>query len=52
MVNLTVGARFKQGRYTPVLKIMNLLNQEIQQHVFGDVMRMSIVGELRIQLPK
>lgn len=52
MVNLTVGARFKQGRYTPVLKIMNLLNQEIQQHVFGDVMRISIVGELRIQLPK
>jgi len=52
MVNLTVGARFKQGRYTPVLKIMNLFNQEIQQHVFGDVMRISIVGELRIQLPK
>ena len=52
MVNLTAGFRLKQGRYTPVVKVMNLFNQEVQQHVFGDVMRISFVAELRIQLPK
>jgi outer membrane receptor protein involved in Fe transport len=52
MVNVTAGLRLQKGRYTPVLKIMNLFNQEIQQHVFGDVLRRSIVFELRVALPK
>ena len=30
------------------LKIINLFDQEIQQHVFGDVMRRQMVGELRV----
>ena len=39
-------------RYTAMLKITNLTNEEIMQHVFGDVMRRQIVGELRVSLPK
>jgi hypothetical protein len=29
------------------LKINNLGNQEVQQHIFGDVVRRQIVGEAR-----
>ncbi|HUL74406.1 MAG TPA: TonB-dependent receptor [Vicinamibacterales bacterium] len=52
MVNLNIGARFANGRVSPVLKVTNLFNQQIQQHIFGDVIRRAVVGELRIQLPK
>ena len=30
------------------LKITNLFDEEILQHVFGDVMRRQVVGELRV----
>jgi hypothetical protein len=30
------------------LKIRNLFDEEILQHVFGDVTRRQIVGELRV----
>jgi outer membrane receptor protein involved in Fe transport len=50
-VNLTAGMNFG-GKYTVALKILNLTNEEIQQHIFGDIMRRQISGELRINLPK
>jgi iron complex outermembrane receptor protein len=50
-VNLSAGLRFGR-RYTAVLKITNLTNEEIMQHVFGDVMKRQIAGELRVSLPK
>jgi hypothetical protein len=31
-----------------VLKVTNLLNDEIQQHIFGDVSKLQMVGELRV----
>ena len=37
------------GQGVTTLKGTNLLNEEIQQHVFGDIMKMSLVGELRFQ---
>lgn len=52
MVNLSGGVRFQNGRYTPVLKITNLFDQQVQQHVFGDVIRRAVVFELRVALPK
>ena len=51
MVNLTVGARFA-GKYSAALKITNLFDEEVLQHVFGDIIRRQIVGELRVNLPK
>ena len=36
-----------QGRVTTMVKGTNLLNQDIQQHVFGDIIKRSIVGEVR-----
>ncbi|HET9272038.1 MAG TPA: TonB-dependent receptor, partial [Vicinamibacterales bacterium] len=50
-VNLTAGINFAR-RYTAALKITNLTNEEIMQHIFGDVIRRQIVGELRVALPK
>ncbi len=51
-VNFTVGMRWQGGRYSAALKCMNLGNQQIQQHVFGDIMRRQVIGEFRVQLPR
>lgn len=51
-VNMMAGMHFSNNRYTASLKITNLFNEEIMQHVFGDVMRRQILGELRVNLPK
>jgi iron complex outermembrane receptor protein len=50
-VNLSAGMNFAR-RYTAALKITNLTNEAIMQHIFGDVIRRQIVGELRVALPK
>ena len=52
MVNLAVGRTFQGNRYTGTLKITNLFNQDVQQHIFGDVMKRSVVGELKVRLPR
>ena len=49
-VNLTLGAKFQGGRYAAALKITNLTNRQIQQHVFGDVVKRQIVGEIKLNL--
>ena len=33
---------------TTSVKVTNLLNQDIQQHIFGDLMKRSVMGELKI----
>ncbi|HUF48066.1 MAG TPA: TonB-dependent receptor [Vicinamibacterales bacterium] len=48
MVNLTVGRKWQNGRYATALKVVNLANQEIQQHIFGDVLKRQVVGELAV----
>jgi iron complex outermembrane receptor protein len=48
LVNLGLGARWRGERITTALKITNLANQAVQQHVFGDVMRRQVVGEVRL----
>lgn len=45
MLNASIGRRWADGRLVTSLKGTNLLNQGIQQHVFGDVLRRSIVAE-------
>lgn len=49
LVNLGVGARWADNRVTTALKITNLANQEVMQHVFGDVLKRQIVGEVRFE---
>jgi outer membrane receptor protein involved in Fe transport len=48
MVNASFGVKFADGRYQALLKGTNLFNSEIQQHVFGDILRMSVSAEVRI----
>ena len=49
MVNGSVGAKWMKGRVTTMVKVTNLLNQDIQQHVFGDILKRSVVFEVRIK---
>ncbi len=49
LVNASIGARWADGKVTTTIKSTNLLNQEVQQHVFGDILKRTVVGELRFQ---
>jgi iron complex outermembrane receptor protein len=48
MVNAGIGARWMEDRLTTSLKVINLGNAEVQQHVFGDVLKRQFVGEVRV----
>jgi len=48
LVNGTVGVRWYDNRITTSLKVTNLGNQEVQQHIFGDILKRQIVGEVRV----
>jgi outer membrane receptor protein involved in Fe transport len=49
MLNASVGVRWADGKVTTMLKGTNLANETIQQHVFGDILKRSIMGEVRLQ---
>ncbi len=49
LVNAGVGVRWgADDRITTSVKVTNLANQSIMQHVFGDITRRQIAGELRV----
>jgi outer membrane receptor protein involved in Fe transport len=47
MVNGSVGVRWAGGKVTTTLKGTNLLNEDIMQHVFGDILKRSVTAEVR-----
>ncbi len=47
MVNATVGMKFAQGKAQFSLRGTNLLDQKIMQHIYGDILRIAVVAELR-----
>ncbi len=47
MVNATIGVKFADGKASLSLRAMNLLNEKILQHIYGDLMRRAVVAELR-----
>ena len=49
MVNGSVGAKWMNGRLTGMIKVTNLLNQDIQQHVFGDILKRTVSFEVRVR---
>jgi outer membrane receptor protein involved in Fe transport len=51
MVNGSFGVRWADGRITTLVRGTNLFNRNIQQHVFGDIVKASVVGEVRVNLP-
>jgi outer membrane receptor protein involved in Fe transport len=49
MVNASFGVRWADGKVTTMVKGTNLLNEDIRQHIFGDVIKRTLVGEVRFQ---
>jgi len=50
VVNVSGGVRWGGGgKYMAMLKISNLANTPIQNHVFGDILKRQIAGELRVR---
>lgn len=48
LVNIGAGIRWADERVTTSLKIINLTNEEVMQHIFGDVLKRQVVGEVRL----
>ena len=49
MVNGTLGARWMNNKLTTSVKVTNLFNQDIQQHVFGDILKRMVVFEVKVR---
>jgi outer membrane receptor protein involved in Fe transport len=49
LVNGGFGVKWAANRVTTSVKVFNLLNKEIHEHVFGDILKRQVVGELRVQ---
>ena len=47
-VNGAFGVRFMGNKLQTTIKVINLLNDDIQSHVFGDIMKRQVVGEVRV----
>ena len=47
LVNGAFGVRWAGEKVVTSLKITNIGNAEVQQHIFGDVLRRQVVGEVR-----
>jgi outer membrane receptor protein involved in Fe transport len=48
-VNGAFGVRLLQNKATATIKVINLTDENIQSHVFGDIMKRQVLGELRFQ---
>jgi iron complex outermembrane receptor protein len=48
MVNATLGWKWAEGKVVTSLKGTNLLNKTIQQQVYGDIIKLGVVFEVRI----
>ena len=49
MVGASARLRLLDGRIQPSVQVLNLLNQEVQNHIFGDVLRRQIMGAIRFR---
>ena len=49
MVNGSIGARWFREKLTTSVKVTNLFNQDIQQHVFGDILKRMVVFEVKVR---
>ena len=47
MLNGSFGVKWNGGKVTTIVKSTNLTNADIQQHVFGDIIKRSVVAEVR-----
>jgi outer membrane receptor protein involved in Fe transport len=47
-VNGAFGVKFLNDKLTTSIKVINLLNEDIQSHVFGDILKRQVIGEVRV----
>jgi len=47
-VNGAFGVKWGGERVITSIKVINLFNEDIQSHVFGDIMKRQVMGELRV----
>jgi outer membrane receptor protein involved in Fe transport len=47
LVNAGFGVRWLGDKVVTSLKLTNIANEEIQQHVFGDIIKRQVIGEVR-----
>ena len=45
-----IRAPTPDGAVTTTVKVTNVFNQTIQQHIFGDLLRRTVVGEVKFKL--
>jgi outer membrane receptor protein involved in Fe transport len=48
LINGGFGVRWADDKVVTSIKVNNLANEEVLQHIFGDVMRRQIIGEVRL----
>ena len=48
LVNGGFGLKWLGDQLTTTVKFINLLNEDIQQHVFGDILKRQVIGEVRV----
>jgi outer membrane receptor protein involved in Fe transport len=48
LVNGGFGLRWLDNQLTTSVKFINLANDDVQQHVFGDILKRQVIGELRV----
>ncbi len=47
-VNLGLGVRFAQQRATLSINAQNVFDEDVQQHLFGDIISRKIIGQLQV----
>lgn len=48
MVNASLGVKFVEGKVTLSVKGINIFDETVQQHVYGDILKRQFYGELRL----
>ena len=49
-VNGSFGVKWQGGIITTTVKVNNIFNQTVQQHIFGDLLRRTVQGEIKFRL--
>jgi outer membrane receptor protein involved in Fe transport len=47
-VNGAFGVKFLKDKLQTTIKVINLLDEDIQSHVFGDILKRQVIGEVRV----
>lgn len=50
LINASIGWRWRGPRLVTTLRMTNLANQSVMQHIFGDVLKRQVVAEVRVGL--